>query len=326
MSTEQGSDQPTDCTDPHRTEAFPTAPAVTVIVCTRDRPHLLERAVRSILAQDYTGPLRCVVVFDHCDATPIAVDPAPPHRTLTLTRNEGTPGLAGARNWGLARADGELVAFCDDDDAWEPGKLSAQVALLDAHPDAVLCCTGIRIVTHEGTVERTPPARVDLADLLRTRVAAIHPSSFLMRHSDLTERFGGINEDVPHSYGEDYDFLLRASRYGCVVSVQAPLTTVYWDRLSFFSARWESVADGLSYIHDSFPEFASDRRGRARVRGQVAFARAAQGRRRDALRWAGRSLADDPRQLRAYGALAVAAGVASPDTLLERVNRSGRGL
>lgn len=147
-----------------------------------------------------------------------------------------------------------------------------------------------------------------------------------MRRSDLMERFGGINEDVPHSYGEDYDFLLRASRYGSVVSVQAPLTVVYWDRLSFFSARWESVAEGLSYIHDSFPEFSSDRRGRARLRGQVAFARAAQGRRRDAVRWAGRSIADDPRQLRAYGALAVAAGVASPDALLDRVNRTGRGL
>ncbi len=303
-----------------------TPPTVTVIVCTRDRPHLLERAVRSILAQDYAGSVRCLVVFDHCDVTSIAAPSPFDRHSLTLTRNGGTPGLAGARNWGLARADGDLVAFCDDDDAWEPGKLSAQVALLEAHPDAILCCTGIRIITHEGTVERTPPARVELADLLRTRVAAIHPSSFLMQRTDLVERLGGINEEVPYSYGEDYDFLLRASRHGCVVSVPAPLTVVYWDRLSFFSARWDSVAAGLSYIHDAFPEFASDRRGRARVRGQVAFAHAAQGRRRDALRWAGRSLADDPRQLRAYGALAVAAGAASPDTLLERVNRTGRGL
>ncbi len=302
------------------------AASVTAIVCTRNRPELLQRAVRSILAQDYPGLIQCLVVFDHCEPAPIDVGPLSSSRMLTTMRNGGTPGLAGARNWGLAGADGDFVAFCDDDDAWEPGKLAAQVALLAEQPQAVLCCTGIRIVTHEGTVERHPPVRVEMADLLRSRVAAIHPSSFVLRRADLEGRLGGINEDVPHSYGEDYDFLLRASRHGSVVAVQEALTVVYWDRLSYFSAQWEAIATGLSYILDSFPEFAVDRRGRARVRGQVAFARAAQGRRRDAVRWAARTLADDPRQKRAYGALAVAAGVASPGRLVERVNRSGRGL
>ena len=302
------------------------APAVTAIVCTRERPQLLQRAVTSILAQDYAGPVQCVVVFDQSEISPIDLASLPPGRRLMVTRNDGTPGLAGARNWGLARSDADLVAFCDDDDAWHPGKLTAQVALLRAQPAAVLCATGVRIVTHEGSVERIPPARVELGHLVRSRVAAIHPSSFLISRRDLVERIGGLNEHVPFSYGEDYDFLLRASRYGCVVSVPEPLTLVYWDRLSFFSARWEAVAAGLSYLLEAFPEFDADRRGRARIRGQVAFAHAAQGRRRDAVRWAGRTLLDDPRQLRAHAALAVAAGVASPDRLLARVNRSGRGL
>ena len=52
---------------------------------------------------------------------------APRVRVITNTR---TPGLAGARNTGILDATGDLVAFCDDDDEWLPGKLAAQVEAL----------------------------------------------------------------------------------------------------------------------------------------------------------------------------------------------------
>ncbi len=41
--------------------------------------------------------------------------------------NTREPGLAGARNSGILALDTDLVAFCDDDDQWLPGKLAAQV-------------------------------------------------------------------------------------------------------------------------------------------------------------------------------------------------------
>ena len=39
-------------------------PAVTVVIPTRDRPALLRTAVDAVLAQDYPGEVRCVVVHD----------------------------------------------------------------------------------------------------------------------------------------------------------------------------------------------------------------------------------------------------------------------
>lgn len=54
------------------------APAVTAIVCTRERPQLLQRAVTSILAQDYAGPVQCVVVFDQSEISPIDLASLPP--------------------------------------------------------------------------------------------------------------------------------------------------------------------------------------------------------------------------------------------------------
>ena len=99
-------------------------PSVSAVVATRNRPDLLERAVRNIISQSYPGKLECVVVFDQSE--PVAV---PVHvtagRQLRLVANSGTPGLAGARNTGIAVSDGALVAFCDDDDGWDTDKLAA---------------------------------------------------------------------------------------------------------------------------------------------------------------------------------------------------------
>lgn len=310
------------------------AASVTAVVCTRARPILVRRAVASVVGQDYVGDVEVVVVLDDgstAQAARAAYADLPeavrdlPRRSVRIEVNDGRPGLAGARNTGIRLGGGQYVAFCDDDDEWLPGKLTAQAELLSREP-AVLVATGITIVTHEGERTRIPPARTTMADLLRSRVAELHPSSFLLRRADLLGRIGLVDERVPHSYGEDYELLLRCARFGPVVAVQRPLTIVHWDRLSYFNAQWEAVAGGLSYLLQRFPEFDDDRVGRARVRGQVAFAHAAAGHRGEALRWARRAWRDDPRQLRSYGAAAVAAGLAAPDRLLSHVNARGKGL
>ncbi len=314
--------------------ADPAPPAVSAVVCTRDRPKLLLRAVRSLLDQDYPGHLEVVVVFDRQNPVPLDLGPGDTRtagpRSLRVLTNARRPGLAGARNTGIAAATGLLLAFCDDDDAWAPGKLTAQVDLLRRHPEAVLAATGITIHTEDDVVQRSCPRTVlDHAAFLASRWAEVHPSSYLLFRADLVEgtgRIGPVDEHVPQSYGEDYELLLRATRHGPVVTVPDCLTHIYWNRPSYFSMRWEAIGDGLSYLLEQFPEFAQDRRGRGRVRGQVAFARAAAGRRTEALRWAGAALSDDPRQLRAWAAVAVALRLVGPKPLVERVQATGKGL
>jgi glycosyltransferase involved in cell wall biosynthesis len=237
-----------------------------------------------------------------------------------------TPGLAGGRNTGILAAAGELIAFCDDDDEWLGGKLAAQLHTWAAVPDASLVATGIRIESAGGSHVRLPPARATFADFLDSRITEIHPSTFLIRRSDLLGGIGLVDEDLPASYGEDYDLLLRAARLGPVVSVVEPLVVINWKRTSFFAGRWEGIAAGLSYLLRKFPEFADTPRGTARIAGQVAFAHAALGRRAEARAWAVDAIRNDRRQLRAYAALAIAAHLAPPALLVDLVNRRGRGL
>ncbi len=302
-----------------------TWPTVSTVICTRERPQLLARAVRAVFAQDYDGPIECVVVFDQSDPQPLDVT-VPDRHTLVVTTNVRTPGLAGARNSGIDTTTGTLVGFCDDDDEWTPTKLRRQVTAFRETPDAVIAATGIRIMTEDGTFDRIAPTRTTHAELLRSRITAIHPSTFLFARADLLGRIGTVDEELPYSYGEDYEMLLRATRCGTVCAVADPLVNIYWNRPSFFAARWEAIAGGLSYILERFPEFADDRTGRARVRGQVAFARAALGERRVAARWALRTLRDDPRQLRAYAALLVALRLVPAQRLVSWVQAKGKGL
>ncbi|TCP56500.1 glycosyltransferase involved in cell wall biosynthesis [Tamaricihabitans halophyticus] len=300
-------------------------PAVTAVVPTRDRPELVTRAVRSVLAQDYPGEIECIVVFDQSDPHEIAV-PESAGRSLRVLSNERTPGLAGARNSGIIAASGEIIGHCDDDDEWLPGKLRSQLELWRTVPDAPVVATGLVVRGENGDHPRPAPARASFADFLGSRIMEIHSSNLLVRRADLLDRIGLVDEQLPNSFGEDYEWLLRAARYGDVHCVREPYAVINWNRPSFYEGRWLAMVAGLSYILDRYPEFASAPRGRARIEGQIAFAAAALGNRADAVRWAWRALRHDPRQLRALAALAVAARLVSPARLVRIVQSKGRGL
>ena len=102
------------------------APLVSVVIPTRNRPHLVTRAVRSALSQTLDGIEVIVVIDGHNDATLLALSQIddPRLRVKTLPRNVGG-GLA--RNAGVNEAKGRWVAFLDDDDEWFPQKLEIQL-------------------------------------------------------------------------------------------------------------------------------------------------------------------------------------------------------
>jgi len=301
-------------------------PAVDVVVPTRNRPELLRTALAAIRAQSHPGRVTTYVVFDQSEPDPSLGDDDPLRPVVVMT-NTRAPGLAGARNSGILAGDGHLVAFCDDDDAWLPGKLEAQIEVLAGEPRAGLVSCGIRVRYEDRVVDRVLPVdRVRLADLLRSRLTELHPSTFLMRRQALVDDIGLVDEQVPGSYAEDYEFLLRAARYAPVLTVGRVLVEVRWHASSYFSSRWDTFSTALRWLLERYPEFSSEPRGAARVTGQIAFARAAAGRRRDAVRWAGRTIRYDVRQPRAYLALAVASGVVSADSIVRRLHARGRGL
>jgi glycosyltransferase involved in cell wall biosynthesis len=298
-------------------------PAVSVVVATRHRPELLLRAVTSILGQSYPGELECLVVFDQSQPEPLPTEILP-GRQLRMLSNTRKPGLAGARNAGITVAAGTVIAFCDDDDTWQPDKLTRQVELLNRSAADFVAC-GVRIRYSDHAVVRMPPAQTGFDQLLSDRVTALHPSTFVIRRSALDD-IGLVDEEIPGSYGEDYDLLLRAARRAPVLAVQQPLVDVLWHEQSFFAERWQTISDALRYILAKYPALRADTAGRARIDGQIAFAEAALARRREACRFSWQALRGNPAERRAYLALAVAAGVIPATSIVRAANRRGRGI
>lgn len=310
------------------TTAPDRSPAVSVVVPTRDRPELLERAVRAILEQEHDGEIECLVVFDQSEPHDLALDfDVAAGRTVRPLRNVRTPGLAGARNSGVMAASAGLVAFCDDDDEWLPGKLAAQLLLLAVRPDSPVVATGI-LVNYEGRdIERPAPARaLRQADFLDDRIMEVNPCTALIRRDVMLEQIGLVDERIPGGYGEDYEWLLRASGVGPVACVPAPLVRVNWHTASFFADRWRTIIDALIYLLDRYPQFQEHPRGQARIEGQIAFAYAGLGDKRAARTWARRALRHRTTERRAYLALACTTPLLENDTVMRLAHRAGRGI
>lgn len=126
--------------------------------------------------------------------------------------NSGLP--AAARNSAAEKVKGELIAFLDGDDKWEPEKLEAQVNYLKKHPEFGSVHTSYDLIGDQDRIdflknmwEWTNHDVANFKDLLLKK-ARLHISS-LMIYSELFSKHGGFDEDPDLKGVEDYDFILR---------------------------------------------------------------------------------------------------------------------
>jgi glycosyltransferase involved in cell wall biosynthesis len=106
-------------------------PTVSVVICayTLKRWNDLVAAVESARSE---GPLEVIVVADHNEELLARVRSELPGARAVA--NDGSRGLSGARNAGVAAARGEVIAFLDDDAVATPGWLDQLAAcFVDPH-------------------------------------------------------------------------------------------------------------------------------------------------------------------------------------------------
>lgn len=308
----------------HLTDNAPW-PTVSVVIPTRGRPELLRETLATIVAQDYAGDLDILVVHDREPADPTLADLGRDGRRVRAVTNDGTPGLAGARNCGVRHTEGEIVASCDDDDLWHPAKIRRQVERLQSDPRLLVVGAGIRLLMGDRDVDWPGQSEVVThRRLLQNRVKELHSSTLAIRRIAFAKA-GDYDEELPHGYGEDYDWLLRASRVGKVGVVTEILADIRKDVPSWFRGKALNTADALEYMLAKHPDFADDRRGHARILGQIAYARGTAGDRGAALRYAGRALRVYPAAPHAWLGVVSTTGV-DPQRVLTVARRFGRGV
>lgn len=131
-------------------------PLVSVVIPTHNRPQVLLRAIRSVLAQTYQQ-LEIVVVIDGRDPlASTALAEIHDERLHWIEVNE-TVGGSEARNIGIRNATGDWVALLDDDDEWLPTKLEEQMSEARTAPHNSLIVT--RFLDKRPKAEIVQPGR-----------------------------------------------------------------------------------------------------------------------------------------------------------------------
>jgi hypothetical protein len=193
--------------------------------------------------------------------------------------------------------------------------------------EPVLVGTAMRVDDGRQTHERLVPKElVEHADLLRDRMAGLHSSTFVFKKAALLGEVGLVDEELPGSYGEDYDLLLRTALVSPVVVVNSPLVNVSWAGQSYFFGKWGAYAEGLEYLLQRHPLFEADDKAYGRIASQIGFARAAHGDSRVARTWIRRSLRRDPKQIKAWLALAISLRLLPAGPVVRLVQRMGKGI
>lgn len=199
-------------------------PLVSVVLTTYDRREFLPRAIETVTAQTYDG-IELVIVDDYSPESPQDIVENASTEGLcdvVFVRHEENRGASAARNTGIERASGELIALLDDDDRWEPDKIERQVAEFRRSGNEVgVICTGIRSVDADGTTIRTKTVGFEGDITKRLLCGAIVPLPSVLVHADLLDNTGLFDERLK-SY-EDLEWMIRLSRRCEFQSVGDPL-------------------------------------------------------------------------------------------------------
>lgn len=247
-------------------------PSVTVVVTTRDRPELAQRAVASALGQT-RADVEVVVVDDGSRPpfVPTASDPR-----VRVVRHEVAAGVGAARNAGLAAATGAWITFLDDDDELEPRMVERVLAVADAStlPPPVAVNAAVRVLGRDGdgTVEVPAAALERGCDyFLEGRGPAGRSANGLVVPTAVLRAIGGFDEALP--VYEHHDLGLRLNWVASIEGLAEPLYRMTADAPERLSARRNAIPAALEHTRRRHPEaFARHPGAEAQYLGSTAFA------------------------------------------------------
>jgi GT2 family glycosyltransferase len=200
-----------------------------IVIPTYNRPDRLEKCLQSMTQLDYPRDRFEVIVVDDGSAQPmesVAV-PFQSHLNLTVIRQVNS-GPAKARNTGASHAQGEYIAFTDDDCTLDRQWLRALETCFKAHPQALV--GGRTINALPDNVFST--ASQLLIDYIYSYYNAPASSANFLASNNFAmprEQFqavGGFDVNFPLAAGEDREFCDRWLHHGYAI-VYAPEVTIH---------------------------------------------------------------------------------------------------
>ena len=138
-----------------------------VIVAVYNGAKTLTQTIESILSQTYDDFELLLIDDGSTDESKNLIEKyLEDERVKYFKKQNG--GVASARNFGIARATGEVIGFCDQDDQWLPQKLEKQIPLF-SDPDVGLVYSWVDIDRHGKRECSTPEFEGECFEALLNR-------------------------------------------------------------------------------------------------------------------------------------------------------------
>lgn len=199
---------------------------ISIIIPTYNRAPFLAEALESVIKQTVFPTLfknqevEILVIDDGSeDNTREIVEQFKPY---TIYLRQPHRGVSAARNHGLQRARGELIAYLDSDDLWLPEKLAVQLSFMKAFPRCMVCYTE-EIWLRHGRRVNPKKKHQKYSGWIFDKVlplCLLSLSSAMFRRQ-LFEEIGFFDESLPAA--EDYDLGIRAAHRYPIHLIERPL-------------------------------------------------------------------------------------------------------
>jgi glycosyltransferase involved in cell wall biosynthesis len=178
------------------------AASISVVVAVRNAAAHLGSALGSVSTQRPCPAEILVIDGDSTDGSVEIANGFPGVRVISQTGL----GLAAARNEAIRESTQPVIAFCDADDRWTEGALTARLAAMAAAPDAVAV---IGLVVRE-PIKGTIPTAAQ-SERVGRAVPGFTPGAMLVRR-EAFDLVGWFDESL--SIGTDSDWFVRLQQSG----------------------------------------------------------------------------------------------------------------
>jgi Glycosyl transferase family 2 len=247
-------------TTPPETDAnAPSRPCVSVLITTYNAAGFIRDTIDSVLSQSFTD-FELVVVDDGSTDETFAILAGIGDPRLRILRTPRNLGIVGARNLGYRTLRGAYVATLDHDDFWQPMRLAAGVAILDAQPGTVFVGTQTAVLINGQVSNVNRPGGVTpmlLRWMLLMDCPIVYSSLLFRRDASRLADGGFMRPDA--LYADDYELMLRLVLQGDGALIDAPLTLYrVHGRNTTESVRAEMEQNAVRILTETYARWLGD--------------------------------------------------------------------
>lgn len=194
-----------------------------VIVAVYNGAKTLTQTIESILSQTYDNFELLLIDDGSTDESKNLIEKyLEDERVKYFKKQNG--GVASARNFGIERATGEVIGFCDQDDQWLPQKLEKQIPLF-SDPDVGLVYSWVDIDRHGKRECSTPEFEGECFEALLNR-NFVSCCTAMVRRTVLNQ-VNGLDESRELHGVDDRHLWLKVARISKLAVAKTPLAIYF---------------------------------------------------------------------------------------------------